>query len=80
MQVILQTIFEDDVQGEIIGRYLLRGVLYYSGRPQSGSVYADTEQELVDICAGMMQAKLDAFGAAAKEIYKDDKWEVRIYA
>ena len=78
--MILQTIFEDDVQGEIIGRYLLRGVLYYDGWPQGGSVYAETEQELFALCKQKRDERLAELGSVAKEIYPLDKWEVRIYA
>lgn len=70
--------FDEEVRGQIIGRYLISGRLYYEDRPQGAMISAETEEEVIAI-AETRVAEYKAM-TAGDLIYPNPKaWTVRIY-
>lgn len=42
----MNTEFDEDVSGQIVGSYTLMGSLHYEGRKQGNTIYAGTEDAL----------------------------------
>ncbi len=68
----------DDVSGQIVGRYMLTGVLTYDGRQQGSTIYAETDQQLMEMARAMKAEMLERCGQMAHEIYPADDWRLRI--
>jgi len=68
----------DDVNGVIIGPDLLVGALYYQGRPQTGQLYAESDDALLVLAKGEKDRIRLECGAAFPLIFPEDSWELRI--
>jgi hypothetical protein len=73
-------IFEEEVNGQIIGGDFLTGQLFYDNRPQRHPFYGNTDEELVEK-AKKIKADLIAENSGFPcYLYQDDsKFELRIY-
>ena len=70
--------FDEEVRGQVIGRYLISGRLYYEDRPQGSMISAETEEEIIAIA----EARVAEYkGMTAGDlIYPNPKaWTVRLY-
>ena len=76
----IYTAIDEDVNGQIVGSYIMVGSLHYEGRKQGGAVYADTEDAMTDAANQRIQQLRAECGAAFRDIYPKDAWELRIYA
>jgi hypothetical protein len=78
--MIMDTQFDDDVSGTVIGRYLLTGVLRYACRDQGPRFRAETDDELRTLAAERLAALRRDYGPAFADIYPDpDGWRLKIY-
>lgn len=69
----------DDVNGTIIGGDYVTGQLFYDGRAQTGTFYADSDDELIEM-ARTKKRELIASVEGVLGIYEDDSlWQLRIY-
>lgn len=70
--------FDEEVRGQVIGRYLISGRLYYEDRPQGSMISAETEEEIIAI-AETRVAEYKGM-TAGDLIYPNPKaWTVRLY-
>jgi F0F1-type ATP synthase membrane subunit b/b' len=77
--MILNTTYEEEVNGVIVGRYMITADLRYEGRKQGSTIYAETESEVMRIAQDRIsEIKKECVNAFA-DIYPNDSWEVRIY-
>jgi len=77
--MILNTWYEEEVNGQVIGKYVYAGALYYDGRKQGNTLYAESEAALKDVAeANLRNLKMDC-GAVFRDIFPHDTWELRIY-
>ena len=70
--------FDEEVRGQVIGRYLISGRIYYEDRPQGAMISAETEEEVLAIA----ETRVSEYKAmtAGDLIYPNPKaWTVRIY-
>ena len=71
--------FDEEVRGQVIGRYLISGRLYYEDRPQGPWISAETEEEEVIAIAETRVAEYKGM-TAGDLIYPNLKaWTVRLY-
>lgn len=77
--MILNTIYEEEVSGVVVGRYLLICSLWYDGRKQASTIYAETEDEAKRVAEDMIAGIIRECGAAARDIYPLDAWELRVH-
>ena len=70
--------FDEEVRGQVIGRYLISGRIYYEDRPQGPWISAETKEEVIAI-AETRVAEYKGM-TAGDLIYPNHKaWTVRIY-
>ena len=74
------TKYEEEVNGAVVGRYQLICSLRYDGRKQGSTIYAETENEAKLIAEDRKAEILRGCGAAAREIFPLDAWELRVHA
>ena len=71
--------FTDDVCGQVIGRYLRRGRVYYEARPQGPTIFAETDEDVLATATARIAEYRNM--AAGDLIYPDPAaWAVRLYA
>lgn len=75
----MNTEFDEDVSGRIVGSYTLIGSLHYEGRKQGGTMYAVSEDEIIDAALVYIQQQKAECGLAFSDIYPRAAWELRIY-
>ena len=75
----MNTEFDEDVSGLIVGRYMLIGSLHYEGRKQGGTIYAETEDALIAAANEYVRQQRHECGEAFQYIYPKDAWELRIH-
>ena len=73
----MNTSFDDDVSGAVVGVDYLMCRLVYDGRTQQDFL-ARTEDEALQMAKHWRTEKMAACGLAADDIYPDEKWELRI--
>jgi hypothetical protein len=78
--VILNTWYEEDVRGQVIGRYMFIGVLVYEGRKQGKTFYGETVEELRDAANTYIESlRLELGSLFRDEIYPDPgAWSLRV--
>lgn len=70
----------DDVRGVIIGGESVQSALFYDGRQQGADIYADSEQEAVEIGNARRDKLVAELGGHPCYLYQQHElWEVRIY-
>ena len=70
--------FDEEVRGQVIGRYLISGRIYYEDRPQGAMISAETEEEVIAIAETRVAEYKTMTGGDL--IYPNPKaWTVRIY-
>lgn len=67
------------VDGIIIGGSHMTGQLFYEGRPQSGKLHGDSDDELREEARKAKQGWKDQCGEAFSMIYPNNAWELRIF-
>ncbi len=77
--MILNTEYDEDVNGVVVGRYKLICSLMYEGRKQGKTIYADDEVSAAQAASSMRDGIVRSCGQAALDIFPHDSWEVRIY-
>ena len=70
---------EDDVNGIVIGAQLLKGALYYDGRQQGQSLYAENDRDLAALANAEYERIKAECGPVFRDIYPGGVWETRIY-
>jgi len=75
----MNTEFDEDVSGLIVGSYMLIGSLHYEGRKQGSTIYAGTEDALIAAANEYVQQQRHEYGKAFWHIYPKDAWELRIH-
>ena len=78
--MILNTKYDEEVNGSVVGRYQLICSLRYDGRKQGSMIYAETEEEAKRVAEDRMSEILRKCGAAARDIFQLDAWELRVHA
>lgn len=73
--------YTDDVNGTVIGSITTSiGGLYYDGRKQGKTFYAQSDDELIRLSNEQLEKiKLENGEFVFKLIYPEEKWEIRIY-
>lgn len=77
--MILNTKYEEEVNGVVVGRYLLICSLRYDGRKQGSTIYAETEDEAKRVAEDRKAEILRECGVAARDIFPLDAWELRVH-
>ena len=75
----MNTEFDEDVSGRIVGSYTLMGSLHYEGRKQGNTIYAWTEDALHTAANEYVRQQRQECGTAFRDIYPKDAWELRIH-
>lgn len=70
--------YTDDVNGQIIGRVMLQGALYYDGRRQGRVLWAETDDAMLKRAKEELAAIKTSCGEAFGLIYRKAAWELRI--
>ena len=78
--MILNTKYDEEVNGSVVGRYQLICSLRYDGRRQGSMIYAETEEEAKRVAEDRKSEILRECGAAARDIFPLDAWELRVHA
>lgn len=78
--MILNTWYEEEVNGCIVGPYMLTGTLRYDGRQQGKVLYCETESQLIAEADSMLSDIKRQCGPVFDLIYPQDKWELRIHS
>lgn len=78
--MIMNTAFEEDVCGQVIGAYMLIGSVHYEGRKQGRDLYAESEEDLKALAEQYIQAQRAECGPAFRAIFPRDAWELRIHS
>ena len=73
----MNTSLDDDVRGMIVGGDYLMCRLVYDGRTQKDFL-ARTDDEALQMAKHWKSELMSDCGLAAKYIYPDEKWELRI--
>lgn len=73
----MNTSFDDEVSGTIVGGDYLMCRLVYDGRVQQDFL-ARTEDEALQMAKHWRHKKVSDCGLVAEDIYPDEKWELRI--
>jgi hypothetical protein len=68
----------DFTRGVIVGGNYVSGQVYFDGRPQGDKLYANSEEELVQLAQQRIKSLTDEFSGWPCYLYKGDKWELRI--
>lgn len=79
-EMMLNTIYEEDVSGEVIGICMVVADLRYDGRKQGSTIYAATEDEAKQVAEDRKNNIISRCGEAALSIFPLDAWEIRIRA
>ena len=78
--MILNTKYDEEVNGHVAGRYQFICSLRYDGRKQGSTIYAESEDEAKRIAEVRKAEIIKECGAAARDIYPLDAWELRVHA
>jgi hypothetical protein len=78
LRVLIMSKPDDDVNGVVVGRFMLHCTLCYDGRKQA-QIRAETEDEARTMARAKKAELIAACGDAAYQIYPHDLWELRIY-
>ena len=78
--MILNTKYDDEVGGAVVGRYQIICSLRYAGRKQGSTFYAETEDEARRVAEDRKNEIILRCGVAAHDIFPLDSWELRIHA
>ena len=78
--MVLNTKYEEDVIGTVVGRYQLICSLRYDGRKQGSMIYAEDEDEAKRVAEDRKAEIIRECGAAAGDIFPLDAWELRVHA
>lgn len=79
--MILNTKYDEEVNGVVVGRHQLICSLRYDGRKQGSMIYAETEDEAIRIAEDRKAEIIRACGEAVRDIFPlDDAWELRVHA
>lgn len=78
--MILNTKYDEEVGGVVVGRYHLICSLRYNGRKQGSMIYAETEEEAKRIAEDRKDEIIRQCGSAARDIFPLDTWEMRVHA
>ena len=70
--------YEEDVGGQVIGRYMLPCSLRYEGRQQGKTFFVEDEDEAKRIADERLIEIRTELGAAFIEIYPRNAWELTI--
>jgi hypothetical protein len=77
--MILNTWYQEEVNGCVVGPYMLTGTLRYDGRQQGEAFYCETETQLLDKAKSILSEIKRECGPAFDLIYTKDVWELRIH-
>jgi hypothetical protein len=77
--MIMNTAFEEEVNGVIVGRFMMTADLRYEGRRQGAPIYAETEAQVMEIANERLAEIKSECGIVFRDIYPNQSWEVRIY-
>jgi len=75
----MNTEFDEDVSGLIVGSHTLIGSLHYEGQNQGSTIYAGTEDALIASANEYVRQRRHECGEAFRHIYPKDAWELRIH-
>jgi len=78
--MILNTKYDEEVNGAVVGRYQLICSLRYGGKKQGSTIFAETEEEAKRVAEGRKADIIRECGAAAGDIFPLDAWELRVHA
>ena len=77
--MIINTWCTEEVNGIVIGSYMLIGTLRYEGRQQEKTFYGESESELLVKAKNLLRQIKTECGDAFAFIYPLDAWEMRIH-
>ena len=76
---ILNSRFDDEVTGQIVGKVKIRGGLFYNGRQQGCWFWADTEKEVISFLTDRKNAYVTQYQDIPGLLDDGPEWEIRIF-
>jgi len=77
--MIMNTWYEEEVNGYIVGKCVVTGTLRYEGRQQGNPLFSESDDQLLSDANALLADIKRQCGRAFELIYPKDAWELRIH-